>query len=261
MRILLPVLSLWLSIPGFAQDLSFFGIFPTWSQTGSLSKRWSYNLTLSGTVDAVDRTIEGVSYPATALQWLGQPSVSYKLGSRWQAGLGYAYVRHNLFGRVHTNEHRLWAQTVYAHPAGTTARLTHRFRYEERYPFNQENRRRSWCNLGRYQVAVQVPLYDPKTRKQGLFLSASNEAFFCFNGARNGPIGAKNAFFGEDWVYVGLGYQTRLLGRIEAGYQAQLLRYNPTRDLRTLHLLQVTWSTQFNLLDELAIWFLTPSGG
>lgn len=239
-----------------AQRLPFFGVFPQYSQTGPITKRLNYNLFVSSTIDAFPQTVEKQVFPATNLQVYLQPSLHYKLSPNVQVSVGYAYVKHNLFG-LYVNENRLWAQVTGGHSLGGQNRLTHRLRYEERYPLRVSTQQWSYATLLRYHVSVNVPLYDTKKQKTGFFLSASNEAFLCLTGAKNGPISAKNAFYGEDWVSAGAGYNAGKWGKFEAGYMFQDLIRDPAKNHRHLHLLQVSWSTNFSL-DGLAVWMLTP---
>ena len=240
----------------FAQRLPFFGLFPQFSQTGPISKKLNYNLFVSSTITAVPTTIEGHQYPATALQVYVQPSLHYKLLPNVQVGLGYAYAKHDLFG-LHVQENRAWAQLVAGHSVSGQTRLTHRLRYEERYPFRVSSQQWSYATLIRYHVGVNVPLYDLKAQKRGFFLSATNEAFFCLTGAKNGPISAKNAFYGEDWVSAGVGYNAGKWCKFDVSYQFQDLIRDPAKNHRHLHLLQLNWSTNLSL-DGLGMWLMTP---
>ncbi|GAB3935415.1 DUF2490 domain-containing protein [Larkinella terrae] len=250
------VILLTLSIHGLAaQPLHFFGVFPSVSQTGTIHSKFLYNVLASSTVDAFNQTVENVHYPATQLQLYVQPGIIYKLKPDWTAALGYAFARHNLFG-LRVNENRLWAQTGYNHPL-PIGRLTHRLRYEERYPLNKKTDIQSKATLFRYQLGYNLPLYDLKKQKQGFSLSATHEFFLCLTGATNSPISSKNAFCGENWSFVGVGYTTAKTGRIEAGYMLQNLVRNPHRDHRYLHLFQVTYSATFRL-DDLMVWLYTP---
>ena len=243
----------------FAQDWAFFGFFPTISQSGSLGKKMQYNFYLSSTIDAFHQTVAEKEYPATALQYYIQPSLSYKFSPNVQVGVGYAYVKHNLFG-LHVNENRLWAQAVAAHdvPILGRTKLSHRLRYEERYPLNMKTNQWSYATLFRYQLGATLPFYDPKVQKTGFYASASNEFFLCLTGAINSPISSKNGFYGENWLYGGIGYTTRKYGKIEVGYMYQNLIRNPQQDHRYLHLLQATWFANFDL-SEIAVWLHTPT--
>jgi hypothetical protein len=242
----------------FAQQWTFYGFFPAMSQSGSLSRKIQYNFFASATIDAVRRTVNAKEYPVTMLQYYLQPSLNYKLSPNFQIGLGYAYVKHNLFG-LRVNENRLWAQAVatYDLPILGHPKLSHRLRYEERYPLNMHTDQWSYATLLRYQVGFNWLLYDPGKKKTGFYVSASNEFFFCLTGAKNSPISSKNAFYGEDWVYGGLGYSSGRLGKLEVGYMFQNLIRNPQQDHRHLHLLQATWAMSFDL-SELGVWLYTP---
>ena len=240
-----------------AQKWTFFGVFPQYSQAGPISKRLGYQVFLSATTHANPPRPETPGVSMLGLQYYAQPSLTYKLTDHLQLGLGYAFVRHNLFG-IRVNENRLWAQTILTHGiSGSRLKFSHRLRYEERYPLRLTTNRWSLAQLGRYHVGLTLPLFDPDKQKTGWYAAVSNEAFFCFSGAKNSPISAKNAFYGENWTYAGLGYNTGRWGKIELGYQYQDLIRNPAQDHRNLHLLQVQWATNFSL-DGLAVWLLTP---
>ena len=242
----------------FAQDWTFYGFFPAISQSGNIGSKVQYNLYVSATIDAFHQRVESKEFPATALQYYIQPSLSYKFSPNVQAGIGYAYVKHNLFG-LHVNENRLWAQVVATHgmPVLGRTKLSHRLRYEERYPLNMRTSQWSYATLFRYQVGFNVPLYDPKVKTKGFYASASNEFFFCLTGAQNSPVSSKNAFYGEDWVYGGLGYNTGRFGKIEVGYMFQDMIRNPQQNHRHLHLIQATWAANFDLSD-IGVWLYTP---
>ncbi len=242
----------------FAQDWTFYGLFPAISQSGNITKKLQYNLYFSSTIDAFRQTVETKEYPATALQYYIQPSLTYKVLPNIQVGLGYAYVKHNLFG-LHVNENRLWAQVVATHdvPMLGQTKLSHRLRYEERYPLNMQTSQWSYATLLRYQVGFTLPLYDPGLKTKGFYASASNEIFLCLTGAKNSPISSKNAFYGENWLYGGAGYNTGKFGKIELGYMYQNLIRNSKQDHRYLHLLQISWVGSFDLSD-IGVWLYTP---
>lgn len=256
-RLLFPITFFLLaSVPLRAQLWSYFGVFPQYSQTGSISKRLTYNLFLSSTLDPFRQSVETKYFPTSDLQFYAQPALHYKLTLNTQLGIGYAYVKHHLFG-LYVNENRVWAQAVTSIPWGR-ARLTHRLRYEERYPLNLKTKQWSYAQLFRYHVGYTLPLYNPKARTSGPFVSVSNEAFLCLSGAKNSPVSSKAAFYGENWTYGGVGYNFgNRWGKVELGYVFQDLVRNKAKEHRHLHLVQATWSTNFSL-ENLGIWLLTP---
>ena len=239
-----------------AQRWSYFGIFPQYSQTGNVSKRLTYNGFVSSTLNPFRPTLEKQFFPETDLQLYLQPSLHYKLTPNAQLGIGYAHVKHHLFG-LPVNENRLWIQAVTGHPLGF-GRLTHRLRYEERYPLNMRTKQWSYAQLFRYHVGFTLPLYDVNIQKTGPFVSVSNEEFLCLSGAKNSPVSSKNAFYGENWTYAGVGSNLgNRLGKVELGYMFQDMVRDPARNHRHLHLAQVTWSTNFSF-ENLGVWLLTP---
>ncbi|TAE21346.1 MAG: DUF2490 domain-containing protein [Cytophagales bacterium] len=258
MKRLIPVLLLLMLTTQcvYAQLWSYFGVFPQYSQTGNLTKRLTYNAFVSSTLNPFRQTTEAKYFPTSDLQYYLQPSLHYKLTPNTQLGIGYAYVKHHLFG-LYVNENRVWAQATTSLPLWK-GRLTHRLRYEERYPLNLKTKQWSYAQMFRYHVGFALPLYNTKERKTGPFVSVSNEAFLCLSGAKNSAVSSKNAFYGENWTYAGVGYNFgNRMGKLELGYTFQDLVRNPAKEHRHLHLAQLTWSTNFSF-ENLAIWFVTP---
>jgi hypothetical protein len=237
----------------FAQNFNFYGVFPMYSQTGSIDKRWLYNLTATATFLNEQQMVEQKMKPASDLQYYFQPSISYKVNPQFNIGLGYAFVKHDIFG-LYENENRAFVQGTYTHFAGEKGKMTHRLRIEERFPLNLKTQLWSYATLVRYQIGFSLPLYNTKRTNRGFYLAANNEFFFYLKGAENGPVSAKNTLYAEDWVYAGLGYNTGASSRFEIGYLMQCLDRNKLHDTRNLHLLQLSWHTTVNL-EELAIWY------
>lgn len=221
------------------QNLTFYGVLPAINHTGSISPKLQYNLYLTTTYDAFDETIQGTFYPANDMQVYIQPSLIYVLSPRINFAGSYTFQRNNPFNQFAINEHRLWQQVAFAFP-WRLGMLTNRLRLEERWIENRGiTRRRMHYNLStrlRCQLGLFIPLKGKTVDPHEFYLSAYNDSYFSLTGPRN-------AFYSENWSYLGTGYDTGKIGRFELGYLFQSLVRNRQQDMRYLNLAQLTWIT------------------
>lgn len=228
-----------LSLTASAQNLSFYGILPAINQTGRINSKLNYNLFLSTTIDAFKTEAAGTTYPPSDFQLYIQPSISYLFSQKLNVTGSYTYQRNNPFNGNFSNEHRLWQQIVFSHPF-PKLNLNNRFRLEERFIQNRLTGNYPFSSRLRYQLDINKPLKWKKLKNQGYYLRTYNEFYFSI-------YGAKNAFYSENWAYLGLGVELGKPGKIEFGYLNQVFVRNSDQDLRILNLLQIAWITNFNL--------------
>jgi hypothetical protein len=222
----------------FSQNLTFYGLLPAINQTGRISKKWNYNFFVSTTIDAFDEKIKGVEYPATDLQLYVQPSIIYVHSPNLNFAGSYTYQRNNPFNGNFVNEHRLWQQVIFSLPV-SKGRLTHRFRFEERFIENRVTEEYPLSTRARYQIGFNMPLQGRTLEKNEFYFNTYNEFYFSLTGA-------KNATYSENWTYAGCGYDLGKMGRLELGYLFQVAVRNQQQNLRFLNLAQVMWITNFN---------------
>jgi hypothetical protein len=222
----------------FSQNLTFYGLLPAINQTGRISKKWNYNFFVSTTIDAFDEKIKGVEYPATDLQLYVQPSIIYVHSPNLNFAGSYTYQRNNPFNGNFVNEHRLWQQVIFSLPV-SKGRLTHRFRFEERFIENRVTEEYPLSTRARYQIGFNMPLQGRTLEKNEFYFNTYNEFYFSLTGA-------KNATYSENWTYAGCGYDLGKMGRLELGYLFQVAVRNQQQNLRFLNLAQVMWVTNFN---------------
>jgi Protein of unknown function (DUF2490) len=243
-----------LSFQIYAQNLSLYGVSPSYSQMGKLSGKLNYSLNVTSVVNVLDQTIEGKSFPATHTHLVMQGLLSYQFNKKFSLAAGYGYGRHNIFG-LRENEPRFLAQASFQHKIGNFI-MTNRGRYELRYPINLNTQMRSKADILRYQTWLTYPLYDTKRQKQGFFLSASNELFLYLSGAKNGPVSSKNGpLWAENWSHLGGGYNAGST-RFELGYCFQTLVRNKAQDHRYFNLLQLNIYHTINWDDVQSWWYL-----
>ena len=221
-----------------AQSLTFYGPLPAWSQTGRISKKFSYNLFISTTVDAFTRDINNTEYPAMDLQLYVQPSLIYVHNAHLNFSVSYTYQRNNPFTPNYSNEHRLWQQAIYSHAIGK-GRMAHRLRFEERFIEDRLTGKYPFSTRVRYQLSYKLPLQGKTIEKNEFYLSTYNEFYLSLSGN-------KNAVYSENWTYLAAGFNMGKGGSIELGYLFQWAVRDPQQDFRFLHLMQITWITEFN---------------
>jgi len=237
-----------------AQDLNLFGIAPSYSQMGKLNKKLSYNFNASSSINAISQTINEKNFPAGQAHLLLQGLLMYQLNSKLSLGAGYGHGFHNIFG-TKESEPRFLGQVNFQHKLKNFI-ITHRGRYELRYPLNLQTDIRSKADIFRYQLWATLPLYNTKKSKEGFFLSASNEMFLYLTGAKNGPVSSKNGpLWAENWSHLGGGYNTGRT-RIELGYCFQTLVRNKAQEHRYFNLLQLNVYHTINWDDVQFWWYL-----
>ena len=232
-----------------AQNLNFYGFLPSYSQTGLISKKFDYNFFASTTYSAFDRTFGGLDYPAKFLQVYVQPSLIYKYSPdlNFSVSFTYNYQRNNPLA-LYFSEYRPWQQVVYSHNLfKLKGRISHRVRFEQRLIKNQNDIRRMTTRL-RYQIGYMVPLQGKSLDAHEFYLNMYNEFYFSLS---NPPAPRlRSAFYSENWTYIGIGFNTGKMGRIEVGPLYQGAYRNPRvghqHNRRNLSMLQILWVTNFN---------------
>ncbi|MBX9852134.1 MAG: DUF2490 domain-containing protein [Cytophagaceae bacterium] len=242
------VLSAFISILSTAQDLTFYGVVPSYSQTGIINKKFDYNFFASTTTSIFSMTYADVDYPAKLLQVYIQPSIIYKFrpNLNFSASITYNYQRSNPNAN-YFNEWRGWQQAIFSHnPFRYKGRLSHRVRFEERLIKNSGEEYRLTTRL-RYQIGYTVPLQGRTMDAHEFYFNSYCEFYFSIS---NPPDRPRNALHSEDWLYAGLGYHTGKMGRIEVGPIFQTNVRDRQHDRRNLGVLQILWVTNFNFRQD-----------
>jgi hypothetical protein len=175
-------------------------------------------------------------------QLLLRPGVNYDLNSDVQVSGGYAFIKSHPYGdfpaEFVTPEHRIWQQLILKQSA-KRARLSHRFRVEQRFVGVQSRNeagdaqldRYSYRNRFRYFVKAVIPL--ARQQDSAYFLALYNEVMF--NWGRN----TQNNIFDQNRAYVALGRKLPGIGSIEIGYLQQTVQQGNGRVFEFNHTLQV----------------------
>jgi Protein of unknown function (DUF2490) len=235
-----------------AQHLRLFGVSSNYLQTGKITKKLNYNIHVASIYNASPLKVGEKAFTTGHTHFVPHLVFNYKITDKISVGTGYAFGRHDIFG-LRENEHRAILQGIYNQKI-QKFNLSHRGRYEFRSPLNLKTNIRSNASIFRYQLGVNFPFYNPKTSKQGLYLTAGNEMFFYLKGAENGPVSSKNGqILSENWANIALGYNDSKC-RYELGYGFQKLVRNKQQDNRYFNLLQLTVASNINW-DNVLSWY------
>jgi len=226
--LLLLMFFIFLKFSTSAQDLSFNGIAPSLSFTAVTQKKFDINLLITSKLRVGDYTIKEEQYSTKILEIYSQALASYKIDTHWQIGAGYGFQRNNPFDNNWRNEHRLVQQVMYA-TAKVKWKFYNRFRFEERW-FNYPTTANNFGTRARYLAGL-----IKKPDQQNFYWQVNDEIYFI-------PSGNRNAFISENWIYTGVGFSIKPLGKLETGIGYNSVVRNKNKDRMNLLLLQVNWS-------------------
>lgn len=214
-----------------AQDLNFNGAAPSVSITSAFKNNVDINFLAVSKIRLGNYAIKEMHYSNQVLEIYSQLLVSYKISPHWQIGGGYGFQRNNPFDDNWRNEHRLVQQILF-NISGKKSRFYNRFRFEERW-FSYPTAPSAFGTRARYQVG-----FIRKLRGDNVYWQINNEIYAI-------PSGPKNSFISENWIYSGIGFPVKGLGRWESGIGYNTNVRNTHKDLLNLLLLQVSWSYIF----------------
>lgn len=133
---------------------------------------------------------------------------------------GYVWLIHFPYGEQpdeeQTTEHRIWEQWQFQHKIGKLE-LQHRYRLEQRFLEEPEEKERVLRNRIRYRAMVTLPLNKQELEANTLFISANVEPFLNFG------KGVEMNILDQNRLYVGLGYQFSENGDLQVGYLNQYI--------------------------------------
>ncbi len=129
--------------------------------------------------------------------------------------LGYGNITTGAYGdaTTTTGEHRIYQEALLPQGLGSRVKLTHRYRFEQRFVDGQDFRTRM-----RYNLFVNVLLNSTAMEKSTIYLSLYNELFA--NMQRSTGVGTVEVF-DRNRAYAALGYGIANNLRVQLGYMQQ----------------------------------------
>jgi hypothetical protein len=221
--------------PVYAETFDLYGAVAFLSLSKGLTPKTSLNFYHSDTYGFSNKTFNGKQYDSGDLQTYFQTSLNYKWHPNINLTIGHIYQRNNPLDADFTNENRAFEQATFSH-ARNEIQITHRLRFEQRF-INERDSYEFKTRL-RYQIGASLPL-------QGRQLDPGEWYFNCYNEFYFSTSGERNAFYSDDWVYAGVGYQTIDWGKLEIGPVAQYSVINLEKDIKGFYALQFGWILKY----------------
>lgn len=218
--------------PAQAQHQEFSG-WGAYFHTQKFSKHWG------ALFDAQFRSADDWKYLKNPLI---RPAVSYYFNPNQFASVGYLFTgtyNHAPAGNTFRREQRTWEQFIHNHKLNTSIAVQHRFRLEQRYVDQLQDKDAYFAQRFRYFVRGVVPLKKVNTFSKGAFVGLQNEVFANVQNRDkvNGSV------FDQNRAYVSLGYRLSKQMDVEAGYLNQFI--NQVEQNTMNHVLQVALYTRF----------------
>jgi len=186
-----------------AQSSFVGGIFPTIDHSGSISKKWEYSLYYFAALPLVNFSEPKDKMAANFLLFYSEQALTYHLNKNLSFSASYVYQRENVLRDNYSNENRIHVQSTYKHSI-KKINIKHRLRFDNRFVHNRTNHTTPYTHRLRYLIGLDFLI------KNNLYFTAYQEAFF--NSFQNAT-----AIYGENWTYLGIGYQFNDKHKIETG--------------------------------------------
>ncbi|QJD97448.1 DUF2490 domain-containing protein [Mucilaginibacter robiniae] len=211
------------------QEFSGWGAY---FHTQKFSKHWG------ALFDAQFRSADEIKYLKHPLI---RPALSYYFNPNQLASVGYLFTgtyNHAPEGNTFRREHRSFEQFIHNHKVNTSIAVQHRFRLEQRYVDQLQEKDAFFAQRFRYFVRGVVPFKKESTFNKGAFVGLQNEVFANVQNRDkvNGSI------FDQNRAYVALGYRVSKQFDVEAGYLNQFI--NQVEQNTMNHILQVALYTR-----------------
>lgn len=136
-------------------------------------------------------------------------------GTKAKFTLGYGNITTGAYGEssATTGEHRVYQEALIPQGLGERIKLTHRYRFEQRWVDDQDFRSRL-----RYNLFVNVPFNQKTLEKGAIYLALYNELFM--NLQRSTGVGTVE-LFDRNRAYAALGYSISDKLRTQLGFMQQ----------------------------------------
>lgn len=224
-------------VASFAHSFETKGALTFFSLTGKISPYSSLTFYHYDVYSFQNSHFEGKRYRAGLIQSYFQTAYNYQYRPNVAFSLGYIFQRNEPLRESFQNENRIFQQVVFGvqHRSFSSS---HRFRFEERLIDNRKEDEWEFRTRFRYQIGAKVPLRGIVLDAGEYYINAYNEFYFSTTGERN-------AFWSDNWLYVGLGFQTKKLGSFEVGPLIQASVVDRQKDIRYHETVQAGWIYNF----------------
>ncbi len=228
------ILLFFVSLGYKAQNITYYGAFPTIDCTVKLKNKWSGYSYLFSAIKPYE-SIEGNTFDAARfLSTYAEVGINYDISSVLSGTFSYVNQRSEPFGVNYTNENRVFQQLTLKLPYGRF-QWKQRLRFDERFIKNVYSSSTVFKHRLRYLIGGKYSLND------NTYLMGYVESFF----------DTKNKFkYSENWSALQIGYKINRNNAIEIGYLFTGWIRNNKNDWLNQHFLQFTWVSQFKILKK-----------
>ncbi len=231
------ILYLILSLNSFcywAQNINYYGIFPTIDHSGTLSEKFGYNIYVFDAVKPYNHLLNATTDKARSLYIYWESGLSYEIIRNLTFTASYVFERQNPFTTYYRNENRAFQQITYKILVGK-AELKQRLRFDERFIQNRLTGRAPLTHRLRWLSGIKLPFKNEK-----LYFFAYTEYFF------NTTPNAKFVF-DENWSAAQMGYKINDCHGFEAGFLYVGWINDSFKNRLNQFYLQLTWVSHINL--------------
>ncbi len=197
---------LFLNLKGFSNNPKLGSWYMYFGNTKFTDTKWNFNY------DIQNRNYEFFS---DLNQMLLRGSVQYVLFDNLTVGTGYAFVHTEQFEKpdVPFVENRIFQDVITQQKVATSV-LKHRFRFEQRFIEHQDFKSRL-----RYQLGLDIPLYQNTDKNQNLYATMYNEVFMNMD-----ENSRKTNAFDRNRLYFGAGFKVNKDLGFQLGWMNQMLQ-------------------------------------
>jgi hypothetical protein len=215
-----------------AQNVNYYGLFPTIDHSADFSSRFSYNVYIFDAIKPYQNSINSITDEARSLYFYTEGGLSYAITKQLTFTASYVYERQNPFKDYYRNENRAFQQLTLKLPVGRFE-LKQRLRFDERFIQNKITGESPMTHRLRYLLGIKYPFKNEK-----MYFFAYIEAFF--NTTPNASY-----LFNENWSAAQLGFKLNSWSNLETGLLYVGWINNVQKDWLNQFYLQITWASHF----------------
>ncbi|MEM9363383.1 MAG: DUF2490 domain-containing protein [Bacteroidota bacterium] len=218
----------------YSQDFTHLGLLPRINYTTPIHEKLSFNGTFFSEVDLEENEVGGTIFPSKVLNLTFIAGMGYKLNTKNILTGSYLFRIIDPFEDNSRIEHRFIQQLVHIQYLGSL-RLRHHFRAEQRFIQSAvlTNVYNASLRLS-YSFGWDLPLQGRHLDVNEFYLNSINSYFVQVSRPRT-------AFNNLNEFYLGLGYQTKHMGRFEIGPEAKISIRNSSKELNALVFIDIIW--------------------
>ena len=223
-----------------AQDVHFWGVLPTYTQTTPLSKKFDWLTFFGNAINPAEHHFQALDYPGADVRLQFNNGLVYKPSKNISVTAGLIYQSNFAFEDRRINEWRPYQQLIVSHFI-STVKISHRFRFSERFIQNKATGNYPLTTMLQYNASFLVPLKGKTIEPKEFYTTFYADNFFFLSGPN------KFNSFGEFWTNASLGYNFGKMGKVQTGFTYEWLVRDRAEDKRRMYLFTTDYITNFDI--------------